>query len=302
VAAEQTTGMLQARQRMEKFKQGKGSLKFKCIEDGDKGRTEFVASLEKRFSDARKVSQGLTPLCGPAAFMHCIASDRPADFVNYVLDLAETGEARLGGLSVKPSADCRNAVVAKKIIDPVDWVALASLRDTTNTFSTMSSEKDNAAGITFPADMQKWFSLTGWFSGGVSKNTNLASSLSARHLIGINQRTDSHICMLIRSEIFRRTAADIGINKLGTNIPKKGGKFPNHWVVLKGRIQVGLCNPILTCNFDDKSTTYSKGQAIKFSCWCWGEDDNRVIDTAAKNITAEQLSRYYYGYVSAKRS
>jgi len=163
-------------------------------------------------------------------------------------------------------------------------------------------KKDNVAGITFPADMQKWFSLTGWFPGGVAKNTSLVISQSARHLIGINQCTDNHICLLIRSEIIDRTAADIGTNKFGTNIPKKGGKAPNHWVVLKGRIQVGLCNPVWTCNFDDKSTTYNKGQAIKFSFWCWGKDNYYVIDTAAKNITAEQLSRYYYGYVSAKRS
>jgi len=140
VAAEQTTGILQAQQRMKKFEQDKGNLKFKCI-GGDTGRAAFVASLQARSDDARRINQESTPLCGPAAFMHCIASDRPADYVNYVLDLAEAGEARLGGLSVKTSADCRNAVVAKDIIDPVDWVALASLRDTTNTFSTMSSEK-----------------------------------------------------------------------------------------------------------------------------------------------------------------
>jgi len=118
----------QAKQRLENLKQSTGNLKFKCITN----RGNFAASLEGRSGNSNAIHQGGTPLCGPAAFMHCIAGDRPADYINYVLDLAETGTGRLGGLTVTPSSNCLNATFIET--NPVDWVALA-----TYTSSTISS-------------------------------------------------------------------------------------------------------------------------------------------------------------------
>ncbi|MDR3213434.1 MAG: hypothetical protein LBT71_05900, partial [Azoarcus sp.] len=66
--------------------------------------------------------------------MYCIARENPDAYGEYVLDLAMTGEGRIGNLVVKPGTDCRKAGPDAKNIAPVDWVALASLRDTSNSF------------------------------------------------------------------------------------------------------------------------------------------------------------------------
>jgi len=62
-------------ERLARFRQGTGRLAFKCITDRDK----FADNLKDRANNPFWIQQGETPLCGPAAFMHCIAIDRRAD-------------------------------------------------------------------------------------------------------------------------------------------------------------------------------------------------------------------------------
>ncbi|MDR2093562.1 MAG: hypothetical protein LBP58_09675 [Azoarcus sp.] len=84
-------------------------LAFKCI-DGKAStapeirdeRKKFVRSVEDRRDAPTLINQGGSSLCGPAAFMYCIAREKPDDFAAYVLDLALTGEGRLGNLKVMP--------------------------------------------------------------------------------------------------------------------------------------------------------------------------------------------------------
>jgi len=64
---------------LEDFKRKRGSLAFKCIEDSAKARKEFAEALEARAKAPWKINQGGAPLCGPAAFMYCIAKDRPTE-------------------------------------------------------------------------------------------------------------------------------------------------------------------------------------------------------------------------------
>jgi len=133
-------------QMLNAFSQGSGALAFTCIAKTEE-RARLVTHLRERITTPYLINQGRTPLCGPAAFMYCIASDRPADYVRYVLDLATTGSGTLGGLTVVPGEDCRNASLGRQI-EPVDWIALASLRDASNAFLDMNGPKSNAAGIT----------------------------------------------------------------------------------------------------------------------------------------------------------
>ena len=74
----------------------------------------------------------------------------PHLYTQYVIDLYRTGEARIGDLHVKPSAGCRAYQSPRDKIHPVDWIALASLRDSENSFLDYSSANDTAAGITIP--------------------------------------------------------------------------------------------------------------------------------------------------------
>lgn len=88
-----------------------------------------------------------------------------------MIDLYRTGEGRLGKLAVKPSAGCRAYQPPAAKIHPVDWIAMASLRDSENTVFDYSSADDTAAGITMPHSLAAWFSKLGW--RGVRNNTNV---------------------------------------------------------------------------------------------------------------------------------
>ena len=99
-------------------------------------------------------------LCGPAAFFYCLVHDDPDLYAKYVIDLYTTGKAMLGTIEVSPGSDCRNYRPDKSKIVPVDWVALASLRDLDNSFILFfdfDSADTGVGGITMPHSMKSWF-------------------------------------------------------------------------------------------------------------------------------------------------
>ncbi|MCP4118673.1 MAG: hypothetical protein GY737_25420 [Desulfobacteraceae bacterium] len=64
--------------------------------------------LRDRLAHPWKINQGMTSLCGPAAFLYCIAVKNPGKYVKYIIDLYEKGEAAIDALSIKPGRDCKN--------------------------------------------------------------------------------------------------------------------------------------------------------------------------------------------------
>jgi len=229
--------------------------------------------------------------------MHCIATDRPVDYVRYVLDLATTGSGTLGGLTVTPGGDCRNAALDNKI-DSVNWVALVSLRDASNAFFDMNGPDSNAAGITVGSTLAGWFSATGWFSSGVNNSTSYAPQ-SFEQLLGINQRGNSHVCLFIRSAIVASSPSELGINKFnGSGTPKTWLGTPDHWVVLKKRLTIDYKAPPLPGMPRPAGLEHKR---LDFSFWHWGNLHDTPINSRIHNITPAQFLPYYYGYVSASR-
>jgi len=285
---------LPAQEMVKRFRRSTGSLAFACIDNHN--RDAFANALMDRIHDPWKIDQGGTPLCGPAAFMYCIAKDRREDYVRYVLDLAEHGVGKLGNnLTVTPSMVCRNAPPDEKI-DPVDWVALASLRDSANSFLPMDGPDSETAGITMGGAMVDWFRATGWFPGGVGKaiKYNWSQPVDELHdidrhrrpeplvnLCGIDPRVSGggHVCLLIRFQILNNTPPVSERNRLKpSGKSKKWYGFPNHWVVLEGHI--GLTH------------SATPDQMLNFKVWSWG--GMKTI-----KMPVRQFLPYYYGYVSA---
>jgi len=244
--------------------------------------------------------------------MHCIAIDRPADYVHYVLDLAEHGVGKLGGLTVKPGDSCRSASLLIDdgndgtigATDPVDWVALASLRDSSNLIFNVSGPGSNIASITLGRVMADWFSATGWFPGGVVNATQYQSSSpyynAYDNLLSINQRVNSHVCLLIRNAIVH-PGSGLGINKIGGSGTPKSGPTADHWVVLKTRITLDHKTPPLPGILPFFDLKKLKDQRINFRFWNWGDRNTTSVNRRIGNITAGQFLQHYYGYVSATR-
>ena len=61
--------------------------------------------------------------------------------------------------------------VSAGVIDPSDWIILASVRDTANWYFDYADEDQNATAITMPGDKVKWFKDGGYTD--VIDETNL---------------------------------------------------------------------------------------------------------------------------------
>jgi hypothetical protein len=251
-------------------------------------RSNFARQLTDRVITPSKIKQGDSSLCGPASFLYCLARRNPDAYAQYVIDLYEKGEASIGTLTVKPGTDCRNYDPAGAISE-VDWVALASLRDSENTFLDYDSVTDAAAGITLPSGIAGWFGKAGFPS--VQNRTNLVFDKNLSTLLaGYGQHcSGAFVCLFV--------GADILLGKSGLT-----GKVPaDHWVVLNSPMLIGGVPAI---------TLLPKGDAVdddenlmkarlEFDVYTWGSN-GRAVDLTRNPLTVEEFLDYFYGFVSAK--
>lgn len=226
--------------------------------------TEVLQGIRNRLANPDMINQGDASLCGPASFLYCLLKDDPEAWVTYVTQMWLTGSARIGKLEVKPSKDCRNANPPG--VKAVDWVALASLRDSENTLFDYQSSSNEVGGITMPRTMASWFEKAGYKQ--VTNETNLfvtkgANSLkTALGLAGQRRR----VCMLINA---RMIARDGGVSGFFSTA--------NHWVVLQGGAGI-------------------TGEQASLDIWSWGASNTHGFRKAERVLTN------HYGYVSAMRA
>ncbi len=118
---------------------------------------ELIAGLRERVNDPVTQDRGVpASLCCPASFFYCVLNCKPELYVQYVIDLFTTGKARIGSLEVKPGMACRVYQPPAGKIAPVDWVALASLRDSYNAILDVASVDDDIAARTREGEVAKW--------------------------------------------------------------------------------------------------------------------------------------------------
>ena len=238
------------------FAAGSGNGAFPNLNRG-----QVLLGIRNRLANPDMIDQGDASLCGPASFLYCLIKDHPETWVTYVTQMYTKGSARIHGLEVKPSKDCLNAKPGG--IKPVDWVALASLRDSENTFFDYQDSSDKAAGITMPGTLSGWFEKAGYRQ--VNNETNVfftkgADTLkTALGLAGQRRR----VCLFVNADMVN-------------NPMKAGGVFStaNHWVVLTGGDGI-------------------HGSKVGLKIWTWGKTKNMMgFDTS-------RIVSNFYGYVSA---
>jgi hypothetical protein len=241
--------------------------------DGDRSafknlqRSSIAQGLRDRVNDPKKIDQNQGSLCGPAAFCYCLLNTRPHLFVAYVIDLYTDGVGRINDLVVRPGKGCREFASDSSQIADVDWIALASLRDSTNSDFAYSSPKKEYAGITMPHDMVSWFRKAGFVQ--VVDNTNIVVGKKIETLLEANMQhlAARFVCLFVNANVI-----DFG-DFLGF------GGSPNHWVVLDA--------PVSRCQPDD----------VRFSVYSYG----KTMDAPPHGRTLAQieLPKYFFGYVSA---
>jgi len=217
----------------------------------------------------KNIDQARSSLCGPACVMFCFAARQQEKYVRYVIDLYEQGEAQFGTLTVKPGAVCRSYTPSG--IDPVDWIALASLRDSENRYLDYKSVESDAAGITLPGTMVKWFRSIGY--GHVQESTQLFGGMVQNddHIrkAGSLRTHGLDVCLFINAQmLYPNSMAGLSLN-------------PNHWVLMLRAIGID-----------------TKTRRISMEVFTWG--GTRLVPVTQSGIgNLDDFLKNYYGYVAA---
>lgn len=231
--------------------------------------------------------QGCSSLCGPAAFLYCLLKDRPDLYSAFIWSLWQTGQAQLGNLLVKPGKRVKqpeNFVLAngQTNLPAIDWIAMASLRDSGNRFLSYSSPSRRVAGIT------SWWRLASWFDAVGAKKVYSAISLIPNKLKAI-QALSEHVSEA--NHVIALTDASM--------LTGKKARIFNHWIVWEGspcishEPQDGLRHNILNKNMLNNPTLKNSmlDENVQLKLFSWGE----VAEQLFTPLTLRQFLRCSYG-------
>jgi hypothetical protein len=229
-------------------------------------RAEIAAGLKVRIDNPEKINQGNTGLCPSASVLYAIALDKPEDYVKAVASLYETGTATIGKWNLKPCTDLKNyALTATDTVPAVDWIPMASMRDSENWFIDFQATDDD--GGAWGDEVAKYLKKAGYAT--VTEEWNYFFSKNQAHIDRASHlySADEHnVLLLIDAELLQDASAAFSFK-------------PNHWTVLSSGVSY--------CVGDDSSL------AVKLTVFTWGKRQNIQM-----NLT--YFLRHYYGFVACK--
>ncbi len=284
------------------FRSGKRTListgVWKNITDAD-----MDSALLDRIINPEKIAQKLTSTCGPAAYWYSLAYYRPEVYAKAVIELYDQGKTTLGNLVLQPSQITLNALtisnrnasgsprptIKPSAIDPVDWIALGSLKNATS--KNYDDVDDELSAITMPNEVAIWLTKTGW-----SVHNQVTSTASSQPLIQLKAASLGNwsgraVCLFIKA-------------KSAGNVKRSLWWGADHWVILTSPIEVRASSkdPWVRINSLSSSGVDISNYQVQFWIYTWG----RYIQVGANNMHNPTISiskvsdflDYFYGYLS----
>lgn len=103
-------------------------------------RKTIEKEIEVRTNRPYRIQQNSTSLCGMACIVHTLIKRNPEHYKNLALTLHQKGEASINGYKIKPEdhffeiskRDRDYPKIRKRSMPGIDWVLMASLRNTEN--------------------------------------------------------------------------------------------------------------------------------------------------------------------------
>ncbi len=244
------------------FLKGAGAKYFPHLD-----RDEVGVGILMRIANPGLLDQGQAGVCGAAAMLFNVANDNPGRYAAFAIDLYERGKAHIDGFDIAPGDDVRNYTIpAAALMSQVDWMTMASLRDSENWIYHFSSYNDKDGGTT-PAEEEKWFKRAGY--SDVQNETNDIFSKDADNADEATRLFNQGYSVVLF----------IHSNMLHADKQTKTSRGPSHVVVLQSPI--------------DRSGGY-----VKFKVFTWGQRDYQVPQGAA--LSEADFLENYYGYVAGK--
>lgn len=230
-------------------------------------RDEVGVGLLMRIANPGLLRQGQAGICGPAAFLFNVAMDNPDRYTAFAIDLYEKGQGNIDKLAVKPGDDVRNYLPPSDAdIAQVDWMTMASLRDSANWFFDYSSFKDNDGG-TQPSEVEAWLEAAGY--SDVRNETNKFISKGADNADEASQLFSKgySVCLFIHS------------NMLYADRQTNSSSRLSHVVVLRSLIDRSDGN-------------------VRLNVFTWGEGYRKIPQGG--DLSLADFLENYYGYVAGK--
>lgn len=218
-------------------------------------------------------------LCGPAAFYYCLMMDRYDVYEQLVWDLWNHGKAMLGSFLLQPSTSTMKvndlfAGASHPRVSAIDWITMASLRDSSNNLLKYDSVGDKASAITLWGDIEKWMLNAG--AHKIFSNISLYhSSLSDICNLNSLMNDDVHFFSLISA----------GMLQQGADVP-----FKDHWIVWDGELKL--------VNGGSITNETNLEELVSLRLFSWGEVKDNAL--RASLTLGEFLSHTFGGMVFTK--
>jgi len=242
-------------------------------------RSKFEDQISSRVNYSSFPDQGRTSLCGPASFFYCLQMDRPDVYKQAAIELWMQGKTKIGTLDITPGDGCKHPkgsfyFSGSERISGLDWITLASLRDSENSIMSYDDIDDEVAGITM------WGKITEWFekSGYVKIYTNVGlGRCSIEDVARLSEYADNGykvVCLISAGMLF-----DFGSDDTFSK---------NHWVVWAGALK----------NANGKAITKNSppDEIVNLKLFSWGAVKNQI----KLNKNLEYVRKHIFGGVVFK--
>lgn len=226
-------------------------------------------------------NQRHTSLCGPAALFYSLLIDRPDIYAQSAKELWQYGMTNIGSLKISPSKGCKNPTGAfydddgREKVSGLDWVTLASIRDSENAIMSYSEVDDQVAGITMWGALAEWFEKVGYikiFSNISFSHSNLQDIVTLNNYIEQGYRVVS----LISAGMLERFGS-------GSSSAK------NHWIVWE--------SPVLGDSGESLSLQTDKNTIVNVKAFSWGTVETQV----RPNHSLEYFLKHTFGALVFKK-
>ncbi|MFW0765814.1 hypothetical protein ACN0IV_08215 [Trabulsiella odontotermitis] len=225
------------------------------------------AQIEYRFNQLDYPNQMGASVCGPAAFFYCLQVDRPDIYRQAARELWSYGKTRIGRLEVSPGIDCRHP--SGKFyyddgtpgISGLDWMTLAGLVDSDNTFLDYDSIVSPVAGVTMWGTLSEWFEKAG-YEKIFSNAGPVQAGMQGFNELNSYASKGYRIVALISDGLLKGSDSILTI--------------PSHWIVWEG------------CVHEDSNRN------ITLRLFSWGTVDNQIKENTDISFF---LNRFFGGLV-----
>ena len=241
-------------------------------------RRDVATRLGELLVDPDLVRQGNLNLCGPAVFVRSWIRRDPVGFVNFAVELYDTGQSRIGNdYKVAPDEDAclatdyagLRSTYGASLAPSAEWMAMCAIRDAENALFDYEGRPDeDASAMTTPGELVEWLEACGRY-GQVEDETNLYLTKGLGHAQGLQPGPDQLVAVLLNTAMLTNEDGSVENFILA--------QFPNHWVTLESPV-------VLTPS------------GVQLTYWCFG----RTAPYRTVVVPVDVFEANYYGAVVAR--